>query len=870
MAETTQERLQFRLVDRYRIERELGRGGMATVFLAQDLKHDREVAIKVLHPELAASIGGDRFEREIKLAAKLQHPHILGLFDSGNADGLLYYVMPFVVGESVRDRLDREGQLPVPDAIQITLEVADALGHAHKLGIIHRDIKPENILLSAGHALVADFGIASAATEGTEKLTQTGMAVGTPAYMSPEQAAGGHVGPSADLYSLGCVLYEMLSGEPPFTGKNAQAILARHAMETVPNITIVRNTVPPEVEDTIFASLGKVPADRPQTAAEFIELLGGSISATGTRVGALRQTGSRRQQTLRMSGHRPRANPWRRRAPFLAGGMVVLVGGLWLGAKLMGNGGAGTGALATGPRASRIAVTYFDARGDTALTSVADQLTEALIRSLAGVSSLDVVSQNGVAPLRGVSADSVSRALQVGTVVEGSIEAVGDQVRVRTQLRDARGNDLGKSSELTISKDQLFVAEDSVAEVVARTLRARLGTEFTLRERQAGTRNQAAWNLLSRAERDRKEAEALAREDPEKAMEGLFLADSMLMQAHDADQKWIEPLLLRGRIAVLQAQLAETEPERGRWIDSALVRANAAIALVPNEIALALGGRSLAQPDSARVARALELRGTILYADWRLDREADPAARTSLLRNAQRDLEAAVQVDPSRASAFAMLSSLYYDTKDAYAALNMARNAYRADAYLAASDRILMRLFWTSYDTGQFDEAEKWCATGESRFPSDYRFTACHLWLMLADSVSSKDISRAWSLVARWDSLAPPADRAFEGHLAQFVAAGVIGRAGRLKGPASLRDSANRVLLRARADASVDPHQELAGYEAIMRVQMGDLSTAIDLLKRYVALNPDHSFEIGGRLHWWWTDLKDQPGFQAVMGRKSR
>ena len=193
------ERVAKALEGRYAIERELGRGGMATVFLAADVRHDRSVAIKVLRPEITLSIGSERFDREIKLAAKLQHPHILGLIDSGEADGLLFYVMPFVQGESLRDRLDREAQLPIEDAIQISLEVADALGYAHASGIVHRDIKPENILLSQGHALVADFGIARAATEaGGHKLTQTGMALGTPVYMAPEQAAGEAVGPTAD------------------------------------------------------------------------------------------------------------------------------------------------------------------------------------------------------------------------------------------------------------------------------------------------------------------------------------------------------------------------------------------------------------------------------------------------------------------------------------------------------------------------------------------------------------------------------------------------------------------------------------------------------------------------------------------------
>ena len=279
------ETLQSNLSHRYRVERELGRGGMATVYYAHDLSNDREVAIKVLNPDLAATIGADRFQREIDLASKLRHPHILGFYESGNADGLLYYVMPFVKGESVRDRLNREGQLPVKDAVRIILEVADALSCAHDEGIVHRDIKPENILLlENGHSLVADFGIARAATEGdAQKLTQTGMAVGTPVYMSPEQATGEKVGPAADIYSLGCVLYEMLSGNPPFTGINAMSIMARHAMDTVPSIRIVRQAVPEEVEEAIYAAMEKSPADRPRTAKDFAEIIGTPLEETAMR-----------------------------------------------------------------------------------------------------------------------------------------------------------------------------------------------------------------------------------------------------------------------------------------------------------------------------------------------------------------------------------------------------------------------------------------------------------------------------------------------------------------------------------------------------------------------------------------------------------
>jgi len=269
------ERLQVALADRYTIERELGRGGMAIVYLAEDLKHQRKVALKVLRPELAASIGAERFLREITTAAQLTHPNILPLFDSGEADGTLYYTMPYVKGDSLRDRLNREKQFPIEDALQITREVADALGYAHEQGIVHRDIKPENILFQRGHALVADFGIARAVTAaGAETLTETGLAVGTPAYMSPEQGVGsGEVDSRSDLYSLGCVLYELLTGETPYLGNTPQAIIAKKLSEPTPRVSVVRDKVPAAVEAALERMLSRNAVDRFATASEFVAAL---------------------------------------------------------------------------------------------------------------------------------------------------------------------------------------------------------------------------------------------------------------------------------------------------------------------------------------------------------------------------------------------------------------------------------------------------------------------------------------------------------------------------------------------------------------------------------------------------------------------
>ncbi|MFC1640290.1 protein kinase, partial [Gemmatimonadota bacterium] len=258
------DRLKSALSDRYAIDRKIGAGGMATVYLAEDLKHHRPVAVKVLRPELAASLGVERFVREIEIAANLTHPHILGLHDSGEADGFLYYVMPFIEGESLRERLEREQKLSVPDAVRITDQVASALSHAHDRGLVHRDIKPENILLAGDQAIVADFGIARAVeAAGGERLTGTGIAVGTPAYMSPEQAAGDkNVDGRSDVYALGCVVYEMVSGRTPFEAPTPQALLAKHVVDTAPSLHTLDPNIPLFVERAVSRALAKEPARR--------------------------------------------------------------------------------------------------------------------------------------------------------------------------------------------------------------------------------------------------------------------------------------------------------------------------------------------------------------------------------------------------------------------------------------------------------------------------------------------------------------------------------------------------------------------------------------------------------------------------------
>jgi tetratricopeptide (TPR) repeat protein len=374
------QRLRAALADRYTVERPLGAGGMATVYLATDLKQGRKVALKVLRPELAAALGAERFLHEIRITATLQHPNILPLFDSGQADDLLFYVMPWIEGESLQERLIHEKQLPLEDALRITSEVARALEYAHAHEVIHRDVKPANILLSGGQAILADFGIARAVTEaGGEKLTATGLALGTPAYMSPEQAAGGDgLDRRSDIYSLGCVLYEMLAGDPPFTGSSAQAIIARKSAEPAPRLRTVRDTVPPALDGVILRALARVPADRFATAAQFEKALAHAAGGGVTGHSWLGATNVSRA----LLRHR-----WLVPAVALAGV------------------GAGAGWWATGRTpldSRRVAVTAFvNQTGDAKLDGFGALASDVITRGLTETDAVEVVGSGASTAIRG-------------------------------------------------------------------------------------------------------------------------------------------------------------------------------------------------------------------------------------------------------------------------------------------------------------------------------------------------------------------------------------------------------------------------------------------------------------------------------------
>jgi len=407
------ERVRAGLADRYTIERELGHGGMAFVYLAREPRHDRLVAIKVLRPDLAVALGGERFLHEIHTSARLQHPNILPLYDSGTVEGVLYYVMPFVQGESLRSRLSRETHLSIDEALRITREVADALSYAHSQDVVHRDIKPENILLSGDHCVVADFGLAKAiANAGGEKLTATGIAVGTPAYMSPEQAsATARIDGRSDIYSLGCVLYEMLAGQPPFTGPSAQVVLARHSVDPVPPLRTARRSTPVAVERAVMKALEKVPADRFDTASQFAQALRLDHELPST-------------PGLSFGRHARVA------AAAIAVVMVALIAEIWRRPP----GPSAIDRLAILPLTNMI--------GDSTQDYLVEGLHEVLLTELAKLGGVTVVSRSSVLGYRNThkKVSEIARELRVDAVVEGSVLRTGDSVRMMVQLLDGHSD----------------------------------------------------------------------------------------------------------------------------------------------------------------------------------------------------------------------------------------------------------------------------------------------------------------------------------------------------------------------------------------------------------------------------------------------
>ncbi len=810
------QRLEAALVGRYTLVREIGRGGMAIVYLAHDLRHDREVALKTLRPELVASLGPERFLREIKLAASLSHPHILPLHDSGDAGGCLFYVMPYVQGESLRDLLVREERLSLRDAVGIAQEVADALAYAHHAGIVHRDVKPGNILLQAGHAVVSDFGIARAIrVAGADQVTATGLAVGTREYMSPEQAYGeSDVDGRTDIYGLGCVLYEMLVGRPPGGGTTPGGHHTPGPRDIRNGLNAVHPPIPPQVAEVVVRALAETPADRFPNAEQFGAAL---VGMDGSAVAPVR---------------------WPRRVGMILGLSVLLIGLAYGLRSVLDTSRLSRSATGSTLDPTHIAVLYFDDRTESnRLAPVAAGITEDLIDRLGEVRVLKVISPEGVRPYRrsAVHLDSIARTLQVGTIVAGSVTGVADQLRVSVRMIDGTSGQQLYSRTVQLPRNQILELQDSITTEIAEFLRRRLGEAVSLRESRAGTRSVEAWELVRRADALLEDSRSFEKLNaPAAAVAALLRADTLLVQAEARDGRWAVPKLTRGWVARNLSLLSTGAAEKKAWLEQGIAHANGVLSRRPGD------------------PKALVLRGQLGIDVW-LQALTDDREWTR--RAAEEDLRSAVTAAPELAQGWYALSLLLSNTGRAVEADNAARRALEADAYLTEARGVMASLFFSMLYRERFEDARFWCGQGRRRFPDDPNFVPCELRLLGWSARGQPAIMRAWRLLAgievsgrRDESPLDPLDR-------RLMVAAVVARTG-------LRDSANAILRRAREGVSDSVLALAAVEEAGVRVLLGQRQEAIHLLQSFLASQPQLRETVAQNP--WLATLRGDAGFEAL------
>ena len=810
------ERLKEALADRYPLERELGRGGMATVYLGRDLKHDRPVAVKVLLSEYAEGLGNGRFLREIDIAARMTHPHILPLHDSGEAAGFLYYVMPYVSGESLHDRIAREAPLPVDEAVMIARNVADALDYAHKEGIVHRDIKPANIFLIEGEAVVADFGVARAITAAAgQERTSSGAVVGTPQYMSPEQGASdADITGRSDIYALGCVLHEMLTGERVFSARTPLGVIAQHMCEPPVALRTLRPGAPEWLEEVVRTALAKLPVDRFKTAGDFSRAL-----ASGTAV------------------RRPaRAVKWRTVALGLAAVLATLAIFAPPGMTNRLDGAAG-------PPLTQVAVLYFDDQsGDGQLEQVSARITEEVIRALTQVRALHVISAVAIRPYPAgsVSLSDIVQEFGVGTIVAGTVSGTLQEAEVAVELIDPTTQIPLASAVVFGVHDDLDLLVSGVGSEIADRIRLWVGEELRLRDRRARTDNEAAWNLTERAAARATDGSELAEGgDTAAAARAFQRADSLLGLAGGADPDWVWPRVQRAHVAYARARdLAPRDQgyDRGQLMVS-LGHLDRALSMEPSDPA------------------ALEHRGRVLAA--LVSMSDDEMEADSLRAESERTLLSAAGADSTwAADVWSRLSRLYIDEGRLQEAKLAAIRAYEGEHAFPSDMRlVLFDLCSASLDLQDWEDVSRWCGEGRRRYQSSEHFVGVDLVALAGPEGPEADVGKAWELSEQFLRLSPEATRPARRSQTLMQVAAVLARAGH-------PDSARAVL----AQASADDTQRVPRtdyFEANVRLQLGEEDRAVGLLDSYLDATPSERSYL--TVDWWWDRLREHQGFQRLL-----
>jgi tetratricopeptide (TPR) repeat protein/TolB-like protein len=811
---------------RYRLEREVGRGGMAVVFLAHDLRHDRPVALKVLLPELSRYLGLERFLREIHIAAQLNHPHILALHDSGEADGLLFYVMPYLEGDSLRRRLARAGPLPVDEAVRIAGEVADGLEYAHRHGVVHRDIKPENILLAEGHAVIADFGIARAlAGAGADAtITTTGIGLGTPQYMSPEQAAGDpSLDHRTDVYALGCMLFEMLAGRPPFEGPNAAAMAAQHLSDPAPSARAIRREVPASLDAAVRRAMAKSPDDRYQSAAELAAGLGAAEAPARTR-----------------GRHRPaRAARWR----LAAAAVAILIAGAGAGALLLrGRGASPPTAPATATL--RVVVQPFADRTGV-LGQTAARVTEAVTDLLLPVPALSVTAYAAVAELGDVSLDSLRSRFEADRVVVGRLDTTAAGLGVAVQIVDAASGRALADSEVTVPRGAAATTVAAAAGPLSVFVRHAFWEELDLAQRRARVRGATAWSLVERARNNADEAERAAWERFDRqSLRSLDVADSLLREAHERDPGSDLVPIEMAHVADARAMFAEYLLQMRLVPPKDLPSPTA-------ERARALGLLDRLIRERRGPADAFELRGRLKEGLWRT------GGADSLLDAAIADYRSATELDLHRATAWRYLASALLAAGRFSEALLTFDHASEEDVFQLYRPYLLRGRFDAAFQARRFEVAEQTCREGVAEVTGPegaVLFGDCDLDLW---SRTRGDFRTASLAQARLASEQPSDSGTLLLPLRELHVAEILARAG-------LGEESDHLAGRALSVLSPAWLPLLLPEAAYLRILRGDLDSATALVVTTARLSPVTKRYL--RSAAWFQPLRDDPRFVAAVG----